>query len=809
MNAQQLILSHLLPIAAAIAVLWLAYRLLFSNSNRLKFNRFYLLAAMLFSLALPLIGTLVGKSSPQMAVIKENLLGGTLLSEITVTPEGQPLLVPEVEIAVETASARPHYSLWQILGGIYLIGVGVMTLLFLFKLGKLVVLIVRSPKEKREGYTAVFTGREQGSFSFLRYAFFPDESVAPDIVRHERSHIAHHHSSDILFVELMMILQWFNPFIYLYKKELQSLHEYQADRDVVATGVDKKNYMMLILQQCTAADFSGMSNNFSLILTKKRLKMIAKNDKAKSLWWRLLATLPVLAVLMIANTKVAAQEQQPEKKQINVEIGQFEIYDDFGNPMNLTDTIIYNEDGSYVQFKTTEAPDPITGEMRNKITATSCNVDGTPNENIKFTISAIEKHGDTTLYSVEPFTISSDNFRLNIQTTEENPVRIVEKSNDSIYNIVEQMPEFPGGMDALMKYVVSNIKYPQDAIDEGKSGRVFVSFVVEKDGRVSNVKVMKGVCESIDKEAVRVVSSMPRWHAGMHKGEPVRVSFQMPIKFQARDLTGDGDTDAAMVRMEDEDGHSYHIDRSVETTEKQKNDMKPDKNGVYQIVEQMPEFPGGAEALIEHVGKNIVYPEEAKKKEIQGRVFIGFVVEKDGSINEVKVLRGIGGGCDEEAVRVIKGMPKWKPGMQEGKPVRVSYQMPIVFKLDDAAKNGLGNTTWKGEATGKKDGTTYTMKMDMEFESETAGYFIMTLTANKEGSKATVFEDVGLPFTYSFDGKKIGAIQPTNPDGSQLGEEPLLPYGFLVDKNGAITVSFYDLKEDVGIEEIVFKKVKK
>jgi TonB family protein len=237
--------------------------------------------------------------------------------------------------------------------------------------------------------------------------------------------------------------------------------------------------------------------------------------------------------------------------------------------------------------------------------------------------------------------------------------------------------------------------------------------------------------------------------------------------------------------------------------------MKPDKNGVYQIVEQMPEFPGGMEALIEHVGKNIVYPEEAKKKEIQGRVFIGFIVEKDGSINEVKVLRSIGGGCDEEAVRVIKGMPKWKPGMQEGKPVRVSYQMPIVFKLDDAAKNGLGNTTWKGEATGKKDGTTYTMKMDMEFESETAGYFIMTLTANKEGSKATVFEDVGLPFTYSFDGKKIGAIQPTNPDGSQLGEEPLLPYGFLVDKNGTITVSFYDLKEDVGIEEIVFKKVKK
>ena len=447
MNAQQLILNHLLPIAAAIAVLWLVYRLLFVNSNRLKFNRFFLIAAMLFSLALPLIGSLMGSSSPQIAALKENLFKGILLDEITITPDGQqPMTAPE--IVVETAS-RPHFSLWQILGGLYLIGVGVMTLLFLVKLGKLVVLIARSPKEKREGYTAVFTGREQGSFSFLRYAFFPNEDVSPDIVRHERSHIAHHHSADILFVELMMILQWFNPFIYRYKKELQSLHEYQADRDVVATGVDKRNYMMLILQQCTAADFSGMSNNFSLILTKKRIKMITRNEKAKGLWWRLLATLPVLAILMIANTKVTAQEQKPEKVDIKVEMGWFEIYDDFGNPMNLTDTIFYNEDGSYVQFKTTEAPDPITGEMRNKIIATCCNADGTPNEDIQFHISAMEKHGDTTMYHVDPFTLSTEKYQFKILTTEDNPAQVMEKNNDTVYQVVDEMPEFPGGTEAV------------------------------------------------------------------------------------------------------------------------------------------------------------------------------------------------------------------------------------------------------------------------------------------------------------------------------------------------------------------------
>ena len=789
MKAQELIIGHLLPIAVTIAVLWLVYRLLFRNSNRLYFNRYFLLTSMLLALAMPLLGLLSGLESPQMVELKQNLFGSTtLLSEVIVTPDGQPML-PEVTV---TTSTQSHFSMWQVLAGIYLIGVAVMTLLFLFKLGRLLVLIIRSPKRKMSSCTAVFTGREQGSFSFMRYAIFPNENVDPDIMRHEMSHIEHGHSWDILFAEAMMILQWFNPFIYQYKKELQSLHEYQADRDVVATGVDKKNYMMLIVQQCTAGDFSRMSNNFSLILTKKRIKMITKNEKAKGLWWRLLATLPVLAVLMIVNTKVAAQEQQPEKKQINVEVGQFEIFDDNGFPMDLTDTIIYNEDGSYVQFKTTEAPDPMTGEMRSKITATSCNADGTPNENIKFTINAIEKHGDTTMYTVEPFTLDADNFRLLIQTTEDNPVQVLKKDNDTIYQVVDQMPEFPGGVEAMMKYVAENVKYPESAKENNLQGRVIVKFVIEKDGSVSNVEVGRGWGNELDDEAVRVVKAMPKWKPGKQDGKPVRVSFMLPINFKLSDgtptkgplmgtsWTGTGtgkkgnvtyemswtinftDGRDGMIMMtlwsKEKKGEKkvefddvplpfeYTYDgkstgsinpvnpdnspmgetpippygfvinpentmrinlfdfkedvgieeivlkkadanKPVETkkqsgkTKDEKVEMKPDKNGIYQIVEEMPQFPGGEQAMLDYVSKNIVYPQEAMEKGIAGRVFVSFVVEKDGSVNEVKVVRGIGGGCDEESVRVIKAMPKWKPGKMKGEPVRVSYMMPITFKL--------------------------------------------------------------------------------------------------------------------------------
>ncbi len=102
---------------------------------------------------------------------------------------------------------------------------------------------------------------------------------------------------------------------------------------------------------------------------------------------------------------------------------------------------------------------------------------------------------------------------------------------------------------------------------------------------------------------------------------------------------------------------------------------------IFQIVEEMPSFPGGEAKLMEYIANNIKYPQIARETGIQGRVFVGFVIEPDGSVSNVKLLRGIGGGCDEEAMRVIKSLPKWKPGKQRGKAVRVSYQIPVFFKL--------------------------------------------------------------------------------------------------------------------------------
>ena len=565
MNAQEFIIGYTLPVAAAIAVLWVAYRLLFVNSNRFQFNRLFLIGALLFSMALPVIGLLMGERAPEIVALKNTMFPGYTLNEIVITPDG-PVATPLAE-ALAADGAGKNISLWRVIGILYLIGVVVVGVLFLFKLARIVVLIVRSPKRKMNGYTAVYTHREQGSFSFFRYAFFPDETVEPDIVRHELSHIAHGHSWDILFVELIMVLQWFNPFIYLYKRELQSLHEYCAYHDVVATGIDKKNYMMLILQQCTAVNFSNMSNNFSLILTKKRIKMITRNEKAKGLWWRLLATIPVLAVLVLSNVRASAQQ------------------------VTQSEQMVY-------ETKTSEITD----------------------------------------------------------------VKVNKADNDTVFQICEVMPEFPGGTEKFMAYLSENIKYPEEAKDKNISGRVFINFVVEKDGSVSNVKVMRSIGGGCDEEAVRVVKAMPKWKPGMQRGKPVRVSYVLPVTFKLNE------------------NQPKTAEEKVENTE-----VKPDKDGVWPMAEEMPEYPGGMEAMKQYISDNLVVPEKYKEMDAKAvyRVLIRFVVAEDGSITQVETVKPEPAKKDlnDEAVRVVKGMPKWIPGKVEGKPVKVKYVLPILFKL--------------------------------------------------------------------------------------------------------------------------------
>ena len=165
------------------------------------------------------------------------------------------------------------------------------------------------------------------------------------------------------------------------------------------------------------------------------------------------------------------------------------------------------------------------------------------------------------------------------------------------------------------------------------------------------------------------------------KQEVQKVEIQAPkpqvaqIKVVEDDEVADEDIEIDAEVDQDEAIEEYNY----EAPEVEEEDIAEEE--VFISVEEQPEFPGGTGKLLEYVQKNLKYPMAARESDIQGRVFVGFVVEKDGSISNVKVLRGIGGGCDEEAIRVVQSLPKFKPGKQRGNAVRVQYTLPIVFKL--------------------------------------------------------------------------------------------------------------------------------
>lgn len=200
--------------------------------------------------------------------------------------------------------------------------------------------------------------------------------------------------------------------------------------------------------------------------------------------------------------------------------------------------------------------------------------------------------------------------------------------------------KFPGGYPERYKYIYNNfIKVIQDR-DTSFSGKLYLVFTVNKDGSTSDITVEKKVAPWITEIGIQMVKNMPKWEPAVTDAEICKIHETIPVDIR------------------------------------KKNDNSP-----FVIVEQMPEFPGGTDKMMRYLSNMIRYPVEAQMKKIQGMVISSFIVGKDGAISDIQVVRGIGSGCDDEAVRVIKNMPPWQPGKQGGQPVPVKFTLPIRFSL--------------------------------------------------------------------------------------------------------------------------------
>ncbi|GHV14358.1 hypothetical protein FACS1894179_01690 [Bacteroidia bacterium] len=242
---------------------------------------------------------------------------------------------------------------------------------------------------------------------------------------------------------------------------------------------------------------------------------------------------------------------------------------------------------------------------------------------------------------------------------------------------VDQLPSFPGGIDEMNKFIRDNLRYPVTAQEAGTQGRILVSFIVKSTGEISNISVIEKADPALDKEAVRVIKSMPKWIPAKLNGNNVDASYAIPIIFKLsgsqKFIIGDPDKNTIVV---------VGYGSEITVSEVKKGDPKDTKKP-FITVEQMPTFPGGEAEMQKFVRENLKYPVTAQTAGIQGRVTLRFIVGDDGTITNVTVIRGIDPDCDAEAVRVVSGMPKWIPGKQNGIAVPVYFNLPIQFRLKD------------------------------------------------------------------------------------------------------------------------------
>ena len=546
-------LSYILKVSLSLAAFYMFYKLLCSRDTLHRFNRCLLLFILVLSAVVPFMYIDLDVVFTEATVAIEELS-----------------LVTTAEPVADSAEAvsTPHSTFWQripweyipwrtLLVSIYLIGLVVYLIKFIGGLVSIALLIRRSKcREMADGIILVTHTKDYSPFSWMRYIIVSEHDLRENyamILAHERAHIRLGHSWDLLFTQLCAILQWFNPAAWLLKRELEAIHEYEADNATLRQGFDARQYQLRLFEAATGVKYSSFTNNFINCSTKKRIIMMMK--KQTSPWARLKAlfVLPVAFAAVTVISCTSPKEKKVEGQLSNVSVKgenprlvfifedsteiyikgeqlNFDNHDanfDYLEPCGLTSE---NIDGiSVLQGESAEA---IFGES-GKNGAILFRVKG---KTAKDMTTALAEYAQRTgneeplkLSIKKPATIDD------IQAVGYAPTA---KANDpaaeqgEVFQVVEEQPMFPGGMQELMKFMQTNIRYPKEAQERGIQGRVIVQFVVNKDGSISEECVVRSVDSQLDAEAIRIIRSMPNWTPGKQRGEPVRVRFTLPVTFR-------------------------------------------------------------------------------------------------------------------------------------------------------------------------------------------------------------------------------------------------------------------------------------
>lgn len=442
-------LVYFLKVNVAIAIFYIFYRFFFYRDTFFMWRRISLMGFLIVSILYPLL-------TIQDLIVEQNPL--TAIADLYAA------FIPEVSVG---GAAPQTQTAWgSILSGslmfIYIGGVVLLLTHFLIQLISIIKLGVGTRTATINGVNVHILTKAQGPFSFFKWIFiYPSahtQHETDEILTHELTHVRQWHSLDVICSELMCVCFWFNPFVWLIRKEIRNNLEYLADHKVIANGYDHKTYQYHLLGLAHQKTASSLSNNFNILPLKNRIKMMNKKRTRQIARTKYLMFSPVIVFLLIAsNMEIVART---------------------------------------------------TGKVMNE-----------PLSNREEAIPVTENAGEVISITLTPAPVPDE----------------MTEADNTIFEVVEQMPEYPGGQRALMEFLARNIRYPRSEMLNGVQGRVIIQFIVDKDGTVTEPTVVRKVSPEIDKEAMRVITSMPKWTPGKQRGKPVRVKYTVPVRFRLQE----------------------------------------------------------------------------------------------------------------------------------------------------------------------------------------------------------------------------------------------------------------------------------
>ena len=428
--------EYLLKANIILALLYAFYRLSFYKDTFFNYRRISLMGILTVAALIPLPWTQLWISTWPAAGTVGTFTTEVLLPEFVVTPE-------------KTGSTA---TLMTLAAWIYWSGVCLLLGRIGIQLLAIIRLDHRCPRTQMNGTVVRVLPEGEAPFSFFGQIFVcPTGHSAEEldeILTHEQTHARQAHSLDVLVAEVACALGWFNPFVWLWKREVRQNLEYLADQSVLAEGHDRRTYQYHLLGLAYHKAAATIYNNFNVLPLKKRIRMMNKQRSKSIGQLKYLLFVPVAALLAAA---CAGNQKQ----------------------------------------------DTAEGGAMDEVAV------------VGYAVDSVEKQPAA-----------------NMDVTAENLIQ------GEVYDMVEVAPQFPGGTKELMAWLGKNIRYPVAAQEAGKQGRVVLQFVITKEGKVADIKIMRGVSPELDEEAVRVVKAMPAWTPGKQDGQAVNVRYTLPVTFK-------------------------------------------------------------------------------------------------------------------------------------------------------------------------------------------------------------------------------------------------------------------------------------